>query len=113
MVVALTDVLNERERQQDKWGEQNHADGTGGAAFVAEADFRRAQCEEAFALGVGTWKDILLEEVWEAMAERDPEKLREELIHVAAVAVSWVEGLDRRAQKCTIEVTHASGGATT
>lgn len=99
MVVALTDVLNERVRQQDKWGEQNHEDGTGNLCFVSEADFRRARCESAFADGVGTWTDILLEEVWEALAERDPEKLREELVQVAAVAVSWVEALDRRASK--------------
>jgi len=43
-----------------------------------------------------TWEMILLEEVWEALAETDPVKLRAELIQVAAVAVAWVEDIDSR-----------------
>jgi hypothetical protein len=42
-----------------------------------------------------TWAHILTEEFYEALAEADPEKLREELVQVAAVAVAWVECLDR------------------
>jgi hypothetical protein len=43
-----------------------------------------------------TWRDILLEEVYEAFAETDSDRLREELIQVAAVALSWVDAIDRR-----------------
>jgi malonyl CoA-acyl carrier protein transacylase len=43
-----------------------------------------------------TWEHILTEEHYEAMAEEDPTRLREELIQVAAVAVAWVEAIDRR-----------------
>ena len=31
-----------------------------------------------------------------ALAEVEPAKLREELIQVAAVAVAWIEAIDRR-----------------
>lgn len=42
------------------------------------------------------WDGILLEEVYEALAEADPAKLRTELIQVAAVCAAWVHDLDRR-----------------
>jgi hypothetical protein len=45
------------------------------------------------------WVDILEEEVAEAAAESDPAKLRAELVQVAAVAVAWIEAIDRRAAK--------------
>ena len=45
--------------------------------------------------GEGTWADILREEYFEALAETDPARLRVELIQVAAVAVAWVEAIDR------------------
>jgi hypothetical protein len=38
----------------------------------------------------------LLEEVFEAMAEDSPVKLAHELTQVAAVAVAWVEAIERR-----------------
>ena len=39
---------------------------------------------------------LVREEVAEAFAESDPARLREELIQVAALAVSWVEKIDAR-----------------
>ena len=100
MLAVLGDVAAERRRQDDKWGEQNHPDGTGRKGLWEDdrraADAARAQCEARFAAGVGTWHDILNEEYKEAMAEVDPLKLREELIQVQAVACAWVEAIDRR-----------------
>jgi hypothetical protein len=46
--------------------------------------------------GTLTWTHILEEEVCEALAETDQERLREELVQVAAVACAWVECIDRR-----------------
>jgi hypothetical protein len=92
---TLADVRDERHRQNDKWGEQNHPDGTHEARAIA-ADFHRCECQEAARCGLVTWRHILMEEVAEAFAETDAAKLREELIQVAAVAVSWVEAIDRR-----------------
>lgn len=104
---VLVAVNEERDRQDEKFGEQNHPDGTGpniqllpwgGLKRPAQrmANEARAWCDGAFKKGKGTWRDVLLEEVCEALAEDDPAKLREELIQVTAVAVNWVEAIDRR-----------------
>jgi len=75
----LLELDRERIRQDAKWGEQNHK--------------------------APMWVAILTEEVGEAAALSlsdeygtslsDREKLREELIQVAAVAVAFIECLDR------------------
>jgi hypothetical protein len=99
LLSVLAEVHQERSRQDAKWGEQNHPDGTGITPSISryEADVARSECDTAFAEGRGTYKHILLEEVYEALAESDKAKLRTELIQVAAVATAWVEKLDREA----------------
>lgn len=94
---VLHAVGDERRRQDEKWGEQNPPDGTGGTQLEDKATLQRAKTNRVFRAGQGTWRDILEEEVAEALAERDPGALREELVQVAAVAVAWVEAIDRRA----------------
>lgn len=94
---VLNEVYSERMAQDEKWGEQNHPNGTGDPYYVAWSERYRKTCDSAFNRGVGTWRDILLEEFYEALAEEDPEKLRNELIQVAAVSVAWVECIDRDA----------------
>ena len=72
--IVIADILKERVRQDKKWG-----------ANRVLPDF--------------TWNAILTEEVGEAakeVLEVDVKKLRVELIQVAAVAVAWIESLDRR-----------------
>lgn len=93
---VLQEVAAERARQDVKWGEQNHPDGTGSKGQQDDAERARAWCQDAFGCGYGTWEDILREEVAEAFAERDRAALRSELIQVAAVAVCWAEAIDRR-----------------
>lgn len=69
---VLFEVLEERVRQQAKWGEQNH--------------------------NAPMWYGILGEEVGEVargFLEYDMENYREELVQVAAVAVAAVEAYDR------------------
>lgn len=105
-----TEVRGERERQDELWGEQNHPDGTGPAVSF-DGVFRMAEMAAANRLackaaageyaemsgrGPLTWRHILLEEVFEALSESDPAKLREELVQVAAVTVQWLEAIDRR-----------------
>lgn len=103
---VLREVFRERMRQESIFGEQNHPDGTGpevwwtrhlGPAHVVRDTYR--DLTDAHASGVDgpvTWLDILREEIGEAFAEDDPAKLRTELVQVAAVAVSWVQAIDRR-----------------
>jgi len=66
------EVVNERERQEAKWGQQDH----------------HPAC----------WLVILTEETGEAckaVLERDLLQYRAELVQVAAVAVAGIEALDR------------------
>ncbi|MFF0816606.1 hypothetical protein ACFYVR_15865 [Rhodococcus sp. NPDC003318] len=95
---VLAEVWRERDRQDEQWGEQNHPNGTGGAGHRAKAVDARLRCQLAAELGLVSFRDILGEEVAEAFAESDPKALRAELIQVAAVAVAWVEKLDREVQ---------------
>lgn len=112
---VLGEVAAERARQDAKWGEQNHPDYDphdidsvvrNEYGFRAERwkeiNDRRAKqgCEVKHvfpAASCTAWDGVLLEEVYEALAEHDPAKLREELVQTAAVAVAWIEALDRRA----------------
>ncbi|MFF1544141.1 NUDIX hydrolase [Streptomyces sp. NPDC058291] len=95
----LAEVQAERDRQDAKWGEQNHPDGTGSVHQREAAGLARMECEDAFAAGYGTWCHVLFEEVREALAESDPAKLRAELVQVAAVATAWIAAIDRRTAK--------------
>jgi hypothetical protein len=116
---VAADVADERDRQDAKWGEQNHPDGTGehsiplrriifhGPAVSENGDAHYAfglalmakqATDQAARAGAVTWSDILLEEVFEALAEDDPVRLRAELVQVAAVAQQWVEAIDRRVE---------------
>lgn len=95
-VLILAEVIEERERQNLKWGPQRHPDGTGSAFDVEHAEQLKKLCDDQDALGTTTWRGILHEEVFEAFAETDPVRLREELVQVAAVALAWLEDIDSR-----------------
>ena len=92
----LSEVVVERAKQQQKWGEQNHPDGTGYGGSRQQSNYSRGECDAAARDGSLTWRHILIEEVDEALAEWDTEALRTELIQVAAVAAAWVAAIDRR-----------------
>lgn len=94
----IRDLAQERLRQDAKWGVQNHPNGTGMLGDRERANGARHVCDTMFRSGMGSWRDILHEEVQEAFAEHDPVLLREELIQVAAVALAWVENMDRGGQ---------------
>ncbi|MBQ0827662.1 hypothetical protein [Streptomyces tagetis] len=90
------DIDAERQRQLAKFGDQHHPDGTGYNGSTQHADFWRQSCQAAFSDGEGTWGHVLLEEVYEALAEKDPAALRNELVQVAAVAAAWIADIDSR-----------------
>lgn len=100
MAAVLSEIEAERMEQHARWGEQNHPDVTvlyDKDVMGAVADAAREQTEIASRVGQLSYKHILEEEWCEAMAElHDPEALRAELVQVAAVAVAWIETLDRR-----------------
>ena len=87
----------ERQAQLAKFGDQHHPDGTGAEYYVGMADEARADVERFVAQHSGPeWALVLLEEVYEALAESDPAKLRTELVQVAAVCAAWVADIDSR-----------------
>jgi len=100
--VSLSDVLRdvalERSNQDRKYGEQNHPDGTCRKTYWIAAKNARTEYEIAATAHHGglTWAHVLREEVYEALEEEDPAALRAELVQIAAVAIAWIECLDRR-----------------
>lgn len=107
---VLSEVLAERIKQHEQWGDQRFpfhhpVDSDGHGAFggpydsMAQAfkDICDARRDVAQQGGPDTRSNalVLLEEVFEALAETDPARIREELIQVAAVAVKAIETLDR------------------
>lgn len=100
----LDAVRNERAAQLRKWGVQHHefrrsdvADLDYHLDYEEQANYYKAYFEQQTARpGSGpTWDVILLEEVYEALAEDDPKKRVTELIQVAAVALAIAEDLGR------------------
>lgn len=97
----LGEVIDETDRQDKKWGEQNHPDVRPGSSavrghYAAVADLWKAANAERARSGAISWDGILLEEVYEAFAEEDPVKLRAELVQSAAVIVQSIAAIDRR-----------------
>lgn len=97
MRTIMNEIVLERYAQDEKWGEQNHPFNSNDHQvwFSALASVSKKANDDSARLGNLTWADILLEEVYEAIAEKDPKKIREELIQVAAVAAAAIECLDR------------------
>ncbi|MEU7894042.1 2'-5' RNA ligase family protein [Nonomuraea sp. NPDC049152] len=104
---VLADVAAERVAQDVMFGIQDPADGTGGPERTAAADHAKAELERAARAGEITWRHILHEEVLEAFAESDPDRLRAELIQVAAVAVKWAQALGGRGATAPHQVKKA------
>lgn len=92
---VLEEVAQERLAQLDQWGDQPLPLGFGWADAKALADSHRQACDTEAKRGRVTHRHVLLEEVWEALAESDPKKARDELIQVAAVAVKIIQDIDR------------------
>ncbi len=111
------DIMEERRRQEAKWGEQNHPNADPAVLKDAVALCRfykipteqeaKDTCEARAREGKVTWADITLEEFsesFEALAQSE-EVARTELVQLAAVVVSWIECIDRRAGKETRQPT--------
>jgi predicted house-cleaning noncanonical NTP pyrophosphatase (MazG superfamily) len=95
LAIVLADVESEREAQDRMWGVQEFPDGSG-PEFIEDAEEAKRVCATAWERGELTWRHILAEEFFEALAESDPAALRGELVQTAAVAVKWIQSLDRR-----------------
>lgn len=106
MALVLEQVAEERGRQLRRWGVQNHPDRAREpfrGNFPREGAVLEALARDAMDTSKGgsrgdSWDAILAEEVGEVLQALDegPERTREELVQVAAVAVAWIEAIDRR-----------------
>lgn len=79
----LGEIVAERRRQDEKFGDLH----------------KQELIDSEVSLG---YDAILLEEVYEAIEESwggERERLRTELVQVAAVAVAWIESIDKRAKE--------------
>lgn len=108
-VKAFAEAIDaERQRQLAKFGDQHHPDLSGREAAQCVAREMFDEWAQNYRdINGGNfdprdpdrrldWTGILLEEVYEALAESDPAKLRAELIQVAAVCAAWIADLDSR-----------------
>lgn len=95
---TVDEIKYELLRQNNLWGEQNHPSvpkhGEPAHGIPAER-VAKIQCELARNAGRMTWAHILVEEVAEACSAPTPKLMIEELIQVAAVAISWVDSIQR------------------
>lgn len=111
-VNVLSDVRAERARQFAMYGtNEDLEDGTGPevmwvgsgrgglTASELEAHLRKEYEHHEAEHGKPTWRHLVLEEVAESFQENSPTRLREELLQVAALAVSWIEKIDARIPK--------------
>jgi hypothetical protein len=95
-------ISRECEQQDKKWGEQNHPmnrSATIPSLYKSLAEKKKYDVARGNLEGNINWADILLEEVYEAFAETDPVKQREEMIQVAAVAVQIIKCLNGRMEE--------------
>lgn len=99
---VLLEVREERAQQFARYGLNDDLEyGTGPqAAWLAPvtnlgaADIERLFRSEYYTHDKPTWAHLIREELAEAFKEDDPARLREELVQVAALAVSCIEKLD-------------------
>lgn len=99
---VLSQVAEERRRQDEKWGPQDHPL-VGGpfpearrSQWARQADFWKKANDARVISGQTGFDGILLEEVYEALCEEEYDKARAELVQVAAVAVGMIEAIDRK-----------------
>lgn len=94
-VQVLAKIHQERQRQFFRWGLQELKLDTG-KRYEMHAEYHKARCNAHARQNRAAWSDVLLEEVYEALTETDPDKLAAELVQVAAVAAQIVEYLQRK-----------------
>lgn len=103
LAAVLSELAEERSRQDAKWGVQNLPDGTGGA-YPVFGGMSHADIADTLKLHGQLARDggfrnaglAMLEEAFEVMAETDPVLIRGELVQLAAFCVKWIQMIDRR-----------------
>lgn len=94
--LIYTEIIKERQKQDEKWKEQNHpiVNKEVKRNFISEQS-AKDWCDAASQEKCLTWGHIIIEEIAEALNAPNKESMREELIQCAAVIVAMIESLDR------------------
>lgn len=95
----VLDLLAEVERSIDLHGEQRDRPLGTKPWFSFERDRYQHIVDAGMADGSASWAMIVLEEVFEAMSETDPARVREELIQVLAVVSKMILTIDASAEE--------------
>ena len=100
---VLGRVIAERRRQDAQWPDDDHLEdrtgqwerlfGTDGLYFRAACETVTRRNDDRERTGSG-FADLLLEEVFEACQETDPDRIVAELIQTAALAIKWAETIE-------------------
>jgi hypothetical protein len=92
----IREIMKEHERQNEKWGEQNHPM----LDVPFTHDGMRSQAGAYKKINDSgsnpSWFAILMEEIYETFAETGPEKQYKEIIQVAAVSAQIAKSLKRK-----------------
>ncbi|MCD7440268.1 hypothetical protein K4B79_18815 [Streptomyces lincolnensis] len=89
-------VDTERQRQLEKFGDQHHPILRGLHSVVLFEDLADGLRKTNDDPAQRCWMTILLEEAYEAGAETDLAKFREEVVQIAAVCQAIITDLDRQ-----------------
>lgn len=93
---VLGDVLLEFARLDAIQGEHDRRNGTSLHDYGNQADQAATSARRARRKGKLTWRHVLAEHYWGALAQTNNGQLRRALISLAAHALLWAAALDRR-----------------
>lgn len=92
----IREIFEEQQRAHGLYGNHHATKHGTGEHFWSAAQRARALCGAKMDIGRETMADIFLEEVFEALSEKDPDKLETELKQCGAVIVTWLEKLRKK-----------------
>jgi hypothetical protein len=96
------EIMGERDRQDEKWGEQNHKSMSWDGNYDERGERKRhcaelqERCDRAAREGWLAWEHVVDEELAEVYAAESDAERRGELVQLAAVLIAWIECIDRR-----------------
>lgn len=99
MTDAFCAIIVERRRQEQAWPGEQLSNGTGGDTARQLSDLVRKAVDALNNTLSNTFAHVLVEEVLEALAETNLDALRKEVVQIGAVAVKWIEHIDRRRRR--------------
>lgn len=97
----LYDLVERRHAIHQKWGRHDHPDLHDPSArefYSAEAERWKAHNARKLSDSEcgAAWDTLLLEELFEALSETNPQLLRDELLQIIIIAVDWIDALAAR-----------------